>query len=216
MAKHRRRRPFIRALLNMWREAAYRRVLITLMVLLMLLLALMAFFGVQAYDALTSRTIQLDFKNISELSTQAAYYTNVQSIVNSRQVFGITVPFTQSSYIYSYDGVIKAGIDFSKVTVSVDALKKTVTVSLPKPFITSNDVDEDSLVIYDENKNIFSPLKLTDIQKSRTLMEQEAEQSAVSNGLLEEAEKNAKVLIELFLKSEPTLADYQFVYVDQP
>ena len=98
----------------------------------------------------------------------------------------------------------------------MDALKKTVTVSLPKPFITSNDVDEDSLVIYDENKNIFSPLKLTDIQKSRTLMEQEAEQSAVSNGLLEEAEKNAKVLIELFLKSEPTLADYQFVYVDQP
>ena len=165
-------------------------------------------------DAMKSRTINLRMENIGELNTQAAYYTNVQVIRNAREVFGVEVPFTQSHYIYSYDGVIKAGVDFSQITAVENALEKTITVTMPRAAITSNDVDENSLEIYDESRNLFTPLTLTDLQSSRVLMEQEAEKTAVQNGLLAAADSNARLLLENFLLTDPAHADYQILFVE--
>lgn len=166
----------------------------------------------QTYNASRSRIVNLRMENIGELSTQAAYFTNVQVISNSRELFGVTVPFTQSKYIYSYDGVIKAGIDFTKLTYTIDSNAKVITVYLPEAYITSVAVDEDSLVIYDESKNIFTPLKLDDIQSSRKQMEVEAIEQATANGLLTAATENAKILIKAFLLSNPDLSEYEIVW----
>lgn len=170
----------------------------------------------QTYNANRSRIVNLRMEDIGELSTQAAYFTNVQVISNSRELFGVTVPFTQSKYIYSYDGVIKAGIDFTKLTYTIDSNSKTITVYLPEAYITSVSVDEDSLVIYDESKNIFTPLKLDDIQSSRKQMEVEAIDQATANGLLVEAAENAKILIKAFLLSNPDLSDHEIVWENLP
>jgi len=166
----------------------------------------------QTYNANRSRIVNLRMEDIGELSTQAAYFTNVQVISNSRELFGVTVPFTQSKYIYSYDGVIKAGIDFTKLDHNIDSIAKVITVYLPEAYITSVFVDEDSLVIYDESKNIFTPLKLDDIQSSRKQMEIEAVEQAIANGLLLEAAENAKILINAFLLSNPTLSDHTILW----
>ena len=170
----------------------------------------------QTYNANRSRIVNLRMEDIGELSTQAAYFTNVQVISNSRELFGVTVPFTQSKYIYSYDGVIKAGIDFTKLTYAIDSNAKMITVRLPEAYITSVSVDEDSLVIYDESKNIFTPLKLDDIQSSRKQMEVEAIEQATANGLLVEASENAKILIKAFLLSNPDLSDHEIVWENLP
>ncbi len=37
------------------------------------------------------------------------HYTNVQVIDKWQELWGMQVPFTQSKYVFSYDGVIKAG-----------------------------------------------------------------------------------------------------------
>jgi len=166
----------------------------------------------KTYTANSSRIVNLRMEDIGELSTQAAYFTNVQKISNSRDIFGITVPFTQNKYIYSYDGVIKAGIDFAKLTYAIDSNSKIITVNMPEAYITSISVDEDSLVIYDESKNIFTPLKLDDIQSSRKQMEIEAVEQAIANGLLLEAAENAKILINAFLLSNPTLSDHTILW----
>lgn len=170
----------------------------------------------QTYNANRSRIVNLRMEDIGELSTQAAYFTNVQVISNSRELFGVTVPFTQSKYIYSYDGVIKAGIDFTKLDHNIDSIAKVITVYLPEAYITSVSVDEDSLVIYDESKNIFTPLKLDDIQSSRKQMEVEAIDQATANGLLFEATENAKILIKAFLFSNPDYSDYEIVWKNLP
>ena len=149
------------------------------------------------------------------MTTQAAYYTNVQVIRNERTVFGIAVPFTQNQYIYSYDGIIKAGIDFSKVSAVANEIDQTITVKLPHAYITSNDVDENSLEIYDEERNIFTPLKLEDIQASREMMKAEAAETAIGNGILEEAEMNARQLIENFLKTDPAHEKYTVIFTDE-
>lgn len=170
----------------------------------------------QTYNANRSRIVNLRMEDIGELSTQAAYFTNVQIISNSRELFGVTVPFTQNKYIYSYDGVIKAGIDFTKLTYTIDSNAKVITVYLPEAYITSISVDEDSLVIYDESKNIFTPLQLDDIQSSRKQMEVEAIEQATANGLLVEASENAKILIKAFLLSNPDLNEHEIVWENLP
>lgn len=161
-----------------------------------------------------SRTKEFGLKNIGQLATQVGYFTNVQTISASRDVLGITVPFTQSKYIYSYDGVVKAGIDFEKVVATVNDEEKTITVSMPKPEIFDVTVDENSLVVYDETKNVFTPLKLNDIKESSLTMKKEAQDKAVQYGILNNAQSNAEMLITGFLTSSYT-QDYKIVFTVQ-
>ncbi len=161
-----------------------------------------------------SRTKEFGLKNIGQLATQVGYFTNVQTISASRDVLGITVPFTQSRYIYSYDGVVKAGIDFEKVVATVNDEEKTITVSMPKPEIFDVTVDENSLVVYDETKNVFTPLKLNDIKESSLTMKKEAQEKAMQYGILNNAQSNAEMLITGFLASSYT-QDYKIVFTVQ-
>lgn len=62
----------------------------------------------------SSKTTRLGFEDIGEMATQAAYTTQVNVTEGSRVLWGVTIPFTQSKYIYSYDVTIKAGIDFGR------------------------------------------------------------------------------------------------------
>ena len=173
---------------------------------------LMLIGGYEKRVVYSSRIVDLKMENIGELSTQNAYFTNVQVISDSRELWGVTIPFTQSKYIFSYDGIVKAGINFEEVTYTINSNDKTITVNLPTAYITSVAVDEDSLVIYDESQSVFTPLKLGDIRESRLALEQEAVQQAIGNGVLNDAINNAKVLVQAFLLSEKTLADHTIIW----
>ncbi len=151
--------------------------------------------------SITSNNIELRLKDIGELATQAGYFTNVQDISNSRTIFGVKVPFTQSRYIYSYDGVVKAGINFEKIAASVDEEARTVTIELPAPQILDVTVDENSLYVYHEKESAFTPLKLTDVNSSTKAMKDEVRKKAVENGILENARSNAETLITAFVRS---------------
>lgn len=157
--------------------------------------------GGRGGTAITAETIQMKLKDISELATQAGYFTSVQEISGRQKIFGLKVPFTQSKYIYSYDGVVKAGIDFDQVTAAVDREAKLVTISLPAPKILSANVFEDTLKVYEEKKNVFTPLKISDLNQANEEMKNEASKKAVENGILENARSNAETLISAFVGS---------------
>ena len=127
--------------------------------LILLIIALLigggALFG--TVTGITSRPVKFSLENIGELATQSGYFTSVQDISKTRTVLGISVPFTTSKYIFSYDGVIKAGLDFEDISISEDRLGKKVSVALPEMKILSIEIDTDSLKIYDERRNMFKP-----------------------------------------------------------
>lgn len=168
--------------------------------------------SVRSVTIIRSRPIKFGMENIGELATQAGYYTNVQVVEKPRDVFGIEVPFTQSKYIFSYDGVIKAGVDFQEIEIRVNELEQVVNVEMPEVKIISNEIDEESFEIYHEQKNIFSPLKLEDINKSLIAIEEESQNTAIENGLLDDAKNNAEILIRGFLASMFDLNTYQVVF----
>ena len=90
-----------------------------------------------------SKPTSLGLKDIGELATQAGYFTTVQTINKSRDVLGWEVPGTQSNYIYSYDGTIKAGIDFQDINMEVDEVNHIIKITFPEFRILSTEIQDD-------------------------------------------------------------------------
>ena len=168
--------------------------------------------GIGSVSIRSSRIVNLRMDDIGELVTQVGYFTNVQVIENNRELWGISIPFTQSKYIFSYDGIVKAGIDFSEIDLHVDELTQTITIKMPSAKIISNEVATDSLKIYDESRSAFSPLKLADINDSLTELKREVEENAIANGILNSAMSNAQMLVTSFLAGMFDLTQYELVF----
>lgn len=189
------------------RHAHRPRVLILVAALLLLAVAGLAVFAAQLTGNI-SRTTAFGLKNIGELATQAGYFTTVQTISKSRDVLGIVVPGTQSNYVYSYDGVIKAGIDFEELDISVDDLRHEITIRFPEFRILSTEIDDDSFTLYNDGANLFTSLKLEDVNRSNTELKKAARETAIRNGILENARTNAELLIRGFLAGMYDLSVY--------
>ena len=165
-------------------------------------------FCIGTESEVASRTVELGFKDVGKLVTQEAYYTNIQVIDNTRELFGYTVPGTRTKVIFSFDGMVQAGIDFEKVTVETDNDSRIIIIGLPEAEIFTVVVDENSLQIYDESESIFTPLSVVAYQESRVKLQSEVREKAIANGMLENAAKNAQNIISEFVKGIGEYADY--------
>ena len=182
--------------------------LVSLVVILICITIIAAMLIQTRKNQVESRNIAFGLKDMGELVTQAGYFTNVQSSTSTRQLFGMDIPFTTSKYIYSYDGVVKAGLDFAGIEVQVDDANRIVTVLLPEIEILDVNIDNDSLKIYDESQSIFTPLHISDVNEAQIELKEQVRQTAIDNGILEEAEKNARTIISGFLSGTMDLKNY--------
>lgn len=160
------------------------------------------------------KTTQLTFEDIGELATQAAYCTEVNVTQAERELFGLSIPFTQSKYIYSYDVILKAGYDFSQITYEVDEESQTIEVRLPQVQILSSELDLDSFQVYEEDESIFRPIRLEETNAAMQQMQQRAEEDAISNGLLDNARANAELVLTGFFAGAYDLEEYTITFVD--
>ena len=190
------------------RRHAFRPGTLLSLMLILILLAGGIWWLAGSRLAVSSTVTRLGLRNIGEMATQAGYFTSVQTIRKSRDVFGIEVPGTQSNYVYSYDGDIKAGIDFEDVEVNVNELTRVITVRLPEIRILSVEIREDSFKLYNDGNNLFTSLKMEDVNESLAELKKTARETAIQNGILENARKNAETLIRGFLASTVDLNVY--------
>ena len=150
--------------------------------------------GISEVDAVV---LENKLTEISELASITYSYTNMAEFENSKDFYGIKLPFTTKGFIITYDGEIKAGIDLSKAEVSVSGQK--VSITLPDAEILSHQIDEDSLEIFDETTSIFNPLKVTDYNSFNRDQKAEMEKKATEKGLLTEAKKKAADTVKGFI-----------------
>ena len=169
--------------------------------------------GLGQYLASRNKITKLGFEDIGELATQAAYCTEVNVTEASREFYGITIPFTQSKYIYSYDVVIKAGFDFNQVKWTLDG--STIRVTLPEVKILSSQLDPDSFQLYHEAESIFMPITLEDNNEALKALVKSAEEEAVGNGLLEEARKNGELILKGFFANVYDPSEYTVEFTQQ-
>ncbi len=147
--------------------------------------------------------VQNKISSISQLATVTYAYTELGQYESSKDFYGVTVPFTTNKFILTYDGVIKAGIDMSKVQVEVK--EKMVTVTLPEAEVLSHEIDEDSVKIFDEKTSIFNPFTVKEYTAFYADQKTSVEEKALAKGLLTEASTQGKSAIEGIL--EPVIPD---------
>ena len=152
-------------------------------------------------DLLASR-----LRSVQELVTVSYYYTNMGRFENQVDFYGWKVPFTTKSFIVSYDGVIKAGVDLEKLQVSIG--DGEVTVTLPESRIISHEIPEDSLEVFDESDNLFNHITIEDYTAFTQDQKSAMEQRAVDGGLLDRANQEARTAVDSLLRIMTGLEEY--------
>jgi len=138
---------------------------------------------------LSAVVLEQRLTDIRELATVTYAYTNMAQFENSSEFYGVTLPFTTKSFILTYDGEIKAGVDLSKAQVETGAA--SVTVTLPAAEILSHEIDQDSVEVFDEKTSIFNPFTVEDYSAFQRDQAAAMEKKATDRGLLTEAREKA-------------------------
>ncbi|MDD6154452.1 MAG: DUF4230 domain-containing protein [Eubacteriales bacterium] len=142
--------------------------------------------------ALRERLRDMDF-----LVSKDYVYTSSGSYHDQWMFKNFKIPFTEKGFVVTYSGEIKAGVDMSRADVNVSG--NTVNIKLPKAEVASNTIDQNSIKVLDEDKNIFNRLEVSDFKefesKQKKVMLQEAEDKGLLESAGENAEKNVRELI---------------------
>ena len=147
---------------------------------------------------------EIGFENIGELATQSVTTTTVRVETKDLKLFNVSIPLTQSKYIYTYNTTIKAGINFSDVKWQLgdtDDTSHNIYVDIPEVKTLSADIDLDSFKVLHEENNIFSPITLTEHNDSLIQLRENALSDAINSGLYDRALDNAKTILTSFILS---------------
>ncbi len=189
------------------------KILLILLTLLLICGAVLAAFlcGLRqasqaAEPQITGDLLASQLRSVQELVTVSYYYTNMGRFENQVDFYGWKVPFTTKSFIVSYDGVIKAGVDLEQLQVSIGGGE--VTVTLPESRIISHEIPEDSLEVFDESDNLFNHITIEDYTAFTRDQKSAMEQRAVDGGLLDRANQEARTAVDSLLRIMPGLEEY--------
>ena len=161
--------------------------------------------GKQSKPKITSDLITQQLRSASELTTLEYLYTNIGKFENNIDFNGWNIPLTTKEFVLSYDGVIKAGIDLEALDVKVEG--KKITVTLPQATITSHVIDEKSIQLFNESKNIFNQISVQDYVDFTKVLKEEKELDLETKGLLEQAQEKSKEVLTTLID---TLTDHEY------
>lgn len=185
------------------------------LIILLILVAILVL-GIKFSHVFTSRveTLNMEFKNIGELVTQSAFVRVMEDSTVNRKIFEIIdVPFTESRKMFSYIVQVDASINFEEISIeNVNEETKTITVKLPHSKVYSSSLDLNSFESYIDSESLFSRIDSEEYNDVLIELENQGEQDAIKNGLLQKADENGKVLIENFIRSNERYKNYIVEY----
>ncbi len=176
------------------------------MLAILLLIAGVFFAGVfyagrSSDPKITSTNVFNQLQEVNELTTLEYHYTKVGKFENSLTLNGWEIPLTKKSFLLTYQGIVKFGVDMSLAEVVVK--NHEITVVLPDIEVISNVIDESSIEVYDETRNLFNPIKIEDYANFATQQKDMVEEEALENGLFSQAATKAEAVIVKLLQMIP-------------
>lgn len=158
---------------------------------------------------ITSETLKARLGPLQELVTQEYIYTNADKRESKDTwIFGWTRPFSENSLLVTYDGTIKAGIDFGAIEISVNEESRAITVTLPASTITDNIIPQESITVVEVKNGLFNEVTIDDYNEFISEQKIIMEQKAIDRGLLASADEQARTLVKDFLSSLPGMDTY--------
>jgi hypothetical protein len=161
---------------------------------------------VEVEKTITADVLQDGLNDMGILITEEYYFTQVENYEKTKTILNF---FTSSSnFIYSYDGVVTAGIDCGEIAVEKDDESQVITITVPSAEIRYIDIDYDSFQMYSEKEGLWNSMSMEDYSDSLVEFEDLARENAINKGVLEKADENAKTIIENFVMGIIEDSDY--------
>ena len=184
----------------------FKKILFILIFILIAFIGGMFFANKQTEPEITSTLIQNRIEQASDLVTTKYHYTKVGKFENSLNLNGWSIPLTNKYFILTFEGEIQLGTDLSKANVEIN--DSTIHVTVDKPAVISNVIDESSIEVYDETKNIFNPISVSDYKAFALEQKDKALSEAKEKGLMKTAQENTKKSIKDIVSIIPNTDDY--------
>ena len=183
-----------------------KKILFILIFILIAFIGGMFFANKQTEPEITSTLIQNRIEQASDLVTTKYHYTKVGKFENSLNLNGWSIPLTNKYFILTFEGEIQLGTDLSKANVEIN--DSTIHVTVDKLTVISNSIDESSIEVYDETKNIFNPISVSDYKAFALEQKDEALSEAKEKGLMKTAQENTKKSVKQIISIIPDTDNY--------
>lgn len=160
-----------------------------------------------------TQTVEKIIEATSELVATNYSYKDIYKYEKSVEKLGIKIPFSTNQFILSYSGTVKGGIDFSKIECEIDNDKKTITLTMPDPYIISHEIDEKSIEYFDVKKSLFEKYTLTDYTKLiGDLKAKKNKELMKDSEFLSSVKENSKKILQGFLATSEQTSEYTVIF----
>jgi len=183
-----------------------KKILFVLLFLVVAFVGGMFFANKQTEPEISSTLIQNRIEQASDLVTTKYHYAKVGKFENSLSLNGWSIPLTNKNFILTFEGEIQLGTDLSKAEVEIK--DSTIHVTVHKPTVISNSIDESSIEVYDETKNIFNPISVNDYKKFAVEQKETALSEAKKKRLMKTAQENTKKSVKEIISVIPDTDEY--------
>jgi hypothetical protein len=153
-----------------------------------------------ARPQISAHTVVKEALPVGEYASLAYHYTSVIKDINSKDLNGWTIPFTTRKYLFTYDGIMKLGIDGTRIRVeevsgSVNdaegnpgvAHRPMIRIVLPPVQILSHEIDDDSIEVFEQSQTIFNEIKIEEAFKVTADRKQEMEDKVLGSTAVDDA-----------------------------
>lgn len=156
-------------------------------------------FGEQPPQTTTGPVVVEGIQNLNQLAT--VRWTESVPITRESGGTGLERIFSGERVLLIAVGEVEAGVNLAQMgddDVRVDGDR--VTIRLPKPEILSTSLEEDKTHVYDRDFSLLNFRPDDDlVEEARSEAEDEVEQTARENGILDYARSNAEESIRAFV-----------------
>lgn len=167
----------------------------------------------ETVPVVTRNVLEEQISSLSELVTKKYMYRNASRQESDKTwLWGWTMPFSDISLLATYDGVITTSIDLKGVKFNVNEATKTITVTIPTSKIFDHNIPQETINVLEVKNNLFNQTTFNDYNKFISAEKSVMEQIAIDQGLLTQADEEAKNIIEAFLKTVPGIDQYKLVF----
>ena len=123
--------------MKMKNKFSLRSIIVIIVLVIVVFMGGMYFGGrsTPAKEEITSTALTQKIRDINELAVSEYDYTKVGKFSNSLKFNGWTVPLTQKSFLITYEGKLKAGVDLSDVQIEKTDNKIIVKTSAVRSYL---------------------------------------------------------------------------------
>ncbi len=136
---------------------------------------------------------------VLDISTVKYNYSNIVEIKKDKSISNIKIPFTEKSFIIKYNGIINGGVKPEDIEV-VSNTGDEILIEIKKCQILDHYIDDENIYVYDIKNSIFNKLDIQEALDEISNCKKEYEEKIISEGFMEEIQKNTKISIENILK----------------